>query len=374
MEERESPYRRAADDALRVLREAPPLALLAVSAALFELALARVAWNGLPDVLDLEALRVLRDLGRFPRNLAAVSGIVALLFALLAFLRHSGWAPIGRRLIVAAFSGIFVPSLLVATALPYASLRARLVIFSLGAANVLTTLIAITAIRYRAPTGVRVAVGALAATAFSSLLVVGLGLVMTAEGGALGLVAGLFREHPGTSQRVLLALRHLGEVCWMTVLGGGAAAIVHGRPAGRDARYVGAGIVLAAVVAGGVALRALIGHRFRLMIFGAFRFGLFLDDGSLLYVLPIGVALGAGVVGLASKQPSVRQLASGLVLWMTAGYAPHTPIQLLYLLLSTMLVTRAAQGLDPEGAWWRRHPWLSLMARTTPPRSPPTAR
>ena len=83
MEERESPYERAADDALRVLREAPPLALLAVVAALFELGLARVAWHGLPDVVDLETLRVLRDLGRFPRNLAAIAGIVGLLFALL---------------------------------------------------------------------------------------------------------------------------------------------------------------------------------------------------------------------------------------------------------------------------------------------------
>ncbi|MCA9608774.1 MAG: hypothetical protein KC619_24390 [Myxococcales bacterium] len=374
MEERESPYERAADDALRVLREAPPLALLAVVAALFELGLARVAWHGLPDVVDLETLRVLRDLGRFPRNLAAIAGIVGLLFALLAFLRHSGWAPIGRRLIVAAFSGVFVPSLLVATALPYASLRARLVVFSLGAANVLTTLIAVTAVRYRAPTGVRVAVGAMGATAFCSLLVVGLGLAMTAETGALGRIAALLTEHPGTSQRVLLGMRHVGEVCWMSVLVGIALAILHGAPPGRNARYLTAGALLAAVVAGAVALRLLVGHRFRLMIFGAFRFGLFLDDGSLLYALPIGVAIGAGLVGLAAKSPAVRQLAGGLLLWMAAGYAPHTPIQLLYLLFATMLVSRSAQALDPQGPWRKRHPWLSLMARTTPPRSPPTAR
>lgn len=374
MEEHESPFQRAADDALRVLREPPPLALLAVVAALFELALARIAWNGLPDVLDLEALRALRDLGRFPRNLAAVGGIVALVFALLAFLRHSGYAPIWRRLVVAAFSGIFVPSLLVATALPYASLRARLVIFSLAAANVLATLIAVTAVRYRAPAGARLAAGMVAATALSSLLVVGLGLVMTAQGGALGVLASLLAEDPETSQRVLLAVRHLGEVCWMSVLGGGAAAILHGAREGRSGRYVAAGVVLALVVAGAIALRALVGHRFRLMVFGAFRFGLLLDDASLLYALPVGLALAAGVVGLASARPPIRQLAAGTLLWMAAGYAPHTPIQLLYLMLATMLVTRSAQSLDPDGAWRARHPWLSLLARTSPPRSPPTAR
>ena len=155
MQEPPNPYERAADEALRVFRAAPPLALIAAIAALFELLLARALWNGLPDVVDIETLRMLRDLGRFPRNLAAVCGIVALVFALLSFLRHAGFAPIGRRLAIAAFSGIFVPSIVVATVLPYASLRARLVVFSLGAANVLTTLIAVTAVRYRAPTGVR---------------------------------------------------------------------------------------------------------------------------------------------------------------------------------------------------------------------------
>lgn len=374
MDEPESPFERAADEALRVLREAPPLALLAVVAALFELTFARVAWNGLPDVVDLETLRQLRDLARFPRNLAAVAGLAALVVGLLAFLRHPGFAPIGRRLAIAAFSGIYVPSVLVATVFPYASLRARLVVFGLAAANVLTTLLAMTAIRYRAPPAVRLAVGMVAATAFGSLLVVGLGLLMTAEEGAFAWVANLLSAHPTTSQRALLALRHVGELCWLGVLLAGSAAILHGGTAGRSGRYVAAGLVLALVVAACVAFRALVGHRFRLMIFGAFRFGLFLDDASLIYAVPLGIAVAGGLVGLASKEPARRQLGAGLLLWMTAGYAPHTPIQLLYLVLSTLLVTRAAQALDPAGEWRARHPWLSLLARASRPQSPPTAR
>ncbi|MBX3274314.1 MAG: hypothetical protein KF729_28870 [Sandaracinaceae bacterium] len=374
MEPPESPYERAADLALAAVRAAPPLALVAVVAAAFELALARVGWNALPDVLDLETLRALRDLSRFPRNLAAVAGILGVVVALTALLRHPGFASIPRRLSIAAFSGIFVPSLLVATVLPYASLRARLVIFALAAANVLVTLVALTGLRYRAPLGVRIAAAAMALAAFGSLLVVGIGLVSAAEGGVLGLLASLLAREPSTTQAVLLGLRHAAELAWFVVPLAGGFAILHGEPAGRSRRFVLAALVLVAVVVACVALRGLIGHRFRLMVFAAFRFGLLLDDVPLLYAVPFGAGLGGVVVGLASRRAELRQLAAGLALWLFAGYAPHTPIQLLYLVLAALLVARAAQALDPRGPWRDRHPWLALMERASRQRSRPTAR
>jgi len=361
--EPKSALERAADQALVVLREAPPLALMAVVAGLFELSLTRIAWHGLPDVVDLELLRSVRDIGRFPRNLAAVCGLIALLFALLGFLRLPGFASIGRRLAVAAFSGIFVPSILVATALPYATLRAKLVVFGLAAANVLVTLIGMTAARHRAPLPLRTATGLVAATAFLSLTVVGLGQLVSADPGSLGWVGALISSDPSRNQSALLLLRHLGEACWIGVLVGGTLTVLHGEPAGRDRRYVVGGLFLAATVIGAIVFREEIGHRFRLMVFGAFRLGVFIDALPVLYGVPIGVGLGGGLVGLGSRRPAVRQLAGGLLLWLAAGYAPHTPIQLLYLVLSATLITRSSQAMDPRGEWRDRHPWLRFMSK-----------
>jgi len=254
-----------------------------------------------------------------------------------------------------------VPAVFVATALPYASLRAKLVVFGLAAANVLVTLLAMTAVRYRPHPALRIAVGCLAGTAFISLCVVGLGQLMVAQGGAFGWVATLLSRHPTTSQRALLGLRHVGEVCWMGVLACGAFTVLYRGRRGRDARFLGAALLLVGVVVLGLLGRELIGHRFRLMIFGAFRLGLFLDDLPTLYGVPLGVGVAGGVVGLGSRDPATRQLGAGLLLWLIAGYAPHTPIQLLYLLLSAVLITRSAQALDPAGAWRAHHPWLRLL-------------
>jgi len=360
---------RAAERTLSIISEAPPLALLAVVAALFELALARLGWHGLPDVIDLEDLRQLRDLARFPRNLAAVSGLVALIASLLSFLKLSGHATIGRRLVVATFSGVFVPSILVATVLPYASVRARLVVFSLAAANVLITLLAMTAARYRPAAPLRLATGLLAATAFLSLSVVGLGLLMSSQGGPLGWIAAFFVSRLESSQRALLMLRHLGEVAWMVVLVGGAMAALQAEKRGRNARFLAAALILLGVVGACLWAHDELGHRFRLMIFGAFRLGLFLDQVPTLYAVPLGIGLGGGVVALTANGKEIRQLGMGLLLWLAAGYAPHTSAQLLYLVLGAMLISRSAQARDPSGAWRQRHPWLRLMQRIEHSRS-----
>lgn len=361
VQEAKSLTERAADEALRILREPPPLALVAVIAALIELVLARACWQALPDLIDADALRGLRDVARFPRNLAAVSGIVALVFAILSFLRLPGFAPIGRRLAVAAFSGIFVPGVVVATMFPYASLRRRLVIFGLAAANVLVTLLAMTALRNRPHGGVRIASGLVAATAFLSLILVGLGQIAYSEVGApFEWLSAILSANPTTTQRALLGLRNVGEVCWMGMLAATAFTILHRRDEGRNTRYGVAAVAFVIAVAAVIATGELVGHRFRLVLFGSFRVGLFLDVMPSAYALPIGLAIASGVVGLAQRDGATRQLAGAVLLWLAAGYAPHTPIQLLYLVLSAVMLTRAAQALDPDGEWRERNPWLRL--------------
>lgn len=368
---RSSDETEAAESALRVLRVAPPLALMAVVAALFELALARLGYQGLADVIDEVTVRELKDWARFPRNLAAISGLTSLAVGLLAFLRLPGYAPVGRRLAVAAFSGIFVPSVVVATLLPAATLRPKLVIFGLAAANVLVTLLAMTAVRHRPWRGLRPAVACVGIAAFVSLAVVGLGQLAQSPGGLWGPLATLFIDHAGATQTFLLGLRHVGELAWLGVLGLGGWALATGGGSARRHRRIAIWLGVGAIVAVALFLAYQgVGHRFRLALIWAFRLGLVIDEAPAAYAIPLGLGLGATLTGLARPEPAARQLAMGLALWLAAGYAPHTPIQLLYLVLSALLITRSAQALDPDGEWRERQPWARLLSPPPDPGPP----
>jgi hypothetical protein len=338
--------------------------VLAGLAALVELLLARAVWHGMTDVLDATVLFEIRRFARFPRNLAAVAGVVAVLVSLIAFLRLPGYASIGRRLAVAAFSGIFLPCVAVAALLPAAMLRRKLVVFGLAAANVLVALIAVTAVRYRPERTLRVALALASATAVLTLIVVGLGQLTQAEGGFWGSLGALLMAQPGTTEKVLLGLRHSGEVCWVGVLIACSLVAVWDRGhAAVRARVGGAVALVVALTAGLAALQQMIGHRFRFLLFGSFRLGLLVDDLPLAYALPLAMGLAGAFVALVRRDSAMRQLGAGMIAWLAAGFAPHTPIQLLYLVLGALLLARAAQARDPEGLWRNVQPWARLAGR-----------
>lgn len=360
-----SPLDRAADQALAVLRHAPALALLATCAALFELMLGRVGWHGLTELAGPETVRVMGRWARLPRNLAAVAGLVTLVFGLLHYLRFPGLASIGRRLAVAAVAGIFVPSILVATFLPHASLRPGLVLFGLFASNVLVTLLGLSALGYRGPAAVRVAIIALTITTTFSLLVLGIARLAEIQGGPWGWLAAMVQRNPTTTQVVNLGLRHLGELAWHAVPLAIAWTTIVGEPAERTKARVGTGLALAVVVVAAVlALATSVGgHRFPLVMFGSFGWMLLVDQIPAVYAISIGAAIAGGIVGLSRSRPEAQQLSMGGLLWLCAGYAPHTPVRLLYLVLAGVLLVRAAQAFDPHGRWRQRHPWLRLAGR-----------
>jgi hypothetical protein len=359
------PLERAADLAVEALSSAPALALVAAVAALCELGLARVIWHGLTDVIDAPELLELRRWARFPRNLAAVAGLGTLLVGLAAFLRFPGHATIGRRLVVAAFSGVFVPTVVVAALVPAEMLRRRLVIFGLAAANVLVTLFAMTAVRYRPEPALRIAVGLAAATAFLTLTVVGLGQLAQAEG-TWESAAALLNENANSTEQVLLGMRHAGELAWLGVMIAAGVVAVWDRDENvlraRVLAAVGLTFVFAIAI---IAFGQLAGHRFRFMLFGSFRLGLFVDDWPAVYALPLALALAGAVLALARRE--LRQLGAGVLLWLAAGFGPHTPIQLLYLVLGALLLTRTAQARDPRGAWRTKNPWARWLRASVPP-------
>ncbi len=350
---------RAGEAARAAVARVPPLALLAVLAAILELVLARAAWHALTDVWSATDVIELRRWARFPRNLAAVSGLVAITVALFGFLRLPGFAPIGRRLAVAAFSGVFVPSIAVTAVLSPEHVRRKLVVFSLAAANVLVTLVGLTAVRYRAERALRAAVALASASSFFTLLTVGLTQLVQAESGFWRALGAALVEGSGGGEPLLMGVRHLGELCWVGALVAAAVVVATEAALARHkARLWALGLLAVVSIAAWASLRLGLGpHRFGLLLFGAFRFGMFVDGAPALYAVPLGLGFASGVAGLLHPDPALRQLGLGALAWLAAGFAPHTPIQLSYLVLGATLLARAAQARDHASGWTQRQPW-----------------
>lgn len=364
----------APDGLIESLRAPPPLGLLAALAALVELVVARVAYNGLTERIDDLALLELRRWARLPRNLAAVSGLIALSFALLTYLRAPGHASIPRRLTVAAFSGVLLPALLMATLLPPAGLRRTLVVFALGAASSLVTLFAMSGVRYRGHPALRAAVGLAGSSTLLSLLWLGLGQLRQPRGDFWDILGALFVNNPTFTESLILGLRHAAEVAWLGVLAAGSTWLIGFAEAEPRATARGRIRLVLFGVAGvlGVVLlfvlRTAFRRYFRHVLYGAFQLELLVDQAPVLYALPLGVALGVGLLALTRRDALARQVGCGLTLWLAAGYGPLTPIQLLYLALGGALLARAVQADDPHGSWRARSPWSRLIGGRRPPR------
>src|SRR5699024_5635255 len=91
--------------------------------------------------------------------------------------------------------------------------------------------------------------------------------------------------------------------------------------------------------------------------------GLLVDEVPLAYALPLAMGFAGALVALVRKDTGMRQLGAGMIAWLAAGFAPHTPIQLLYLVLGGLLLARAAQARDPEGAWRPPRPGARVAGR-----------
>ena len=81
--------------------------------------------------------RSLDQAGAFATNLSAIAGLLALGFGLLAFVRFSPMIALRQRLMFAAFSGIFLPSIAMSTLFERQRTTAETVLFAMGAAQVL---------------------------------------------------------------------------------------------------------------------------------------------------------------------------------------------------------------------------------------------
>ena len=64
----------------------------------------------------------------------------------------------------------------------------------------------------------------------------------------------------------------------------------------------------------------------------------------MLYTVPLALGGGVGAALLLSSDPTDRQLGSGVLLMLAAGYAPKSPAPLLMMVLGLALVGRSAMA------------------------------
>jgi hypothetical protein len=157
---------------------------------------------------------------------------------------------------------------------------------------------------------------------------------------------------------VLLLIRHAGELAWLAVPMLAALGLRKKRSSRRRLAVSFGGLLLGLALA--FALSSLPRERSQSVVYATLRGLLLLESSPWLYALPFAIGIAGALDGLLSRSPNERQLGAGLLLWIAAGYAPHTPIQLLALSLGALLLARATQGDDESGAWQKRWPWSLL--------------
>jgi hypothetical protein len=311
------------------VQQAPALAGLAAFAALAALCIDRVALPLLAKPMNHASLLALSRWGDFATNLAVIAGTIALAPALLAFVRRNGIVRPHRRILLAAFCGIFLPSVLATTVLERTRTSTEIVRFAFASALLISAIVGLSAARATPMRWGRV-----------------LGWCVTVMP-----IAILITEvwHMATERRIDVWIlqayeltRSLGEITYLATLALLVTLLlpVDGRLRTRIAHGV-ASMVLVTVLGGMYLAERALQRDYALVLYQAQHVSLLLDLWPRGYSAPIALviaAAAAAVIGGASHQ---RQGAAAAMLLLASGYAPQTPARMLTLVLAMVLLARA---------------------------------
>jgi hypothetical protein len=314
------------------VRQTPPLCWMSALSALCAMLISQILVPALSGTSPREFLFALGRWGDFATNLAAISGLTALCFGLYAFVRHSTRVGLRLRLMLAGFAGIFLPTIALSTLFERQRTTTQIVVYALGAAYVLGTLVNTAAARVRRQLFPR-CVALLAATMST--------LTLVAQ--ALQLVS---RTHLSVWQlQAFELLLALGELCYLGLLLSLSALVLPARATRRDrlARLLSFAVVPAVLISLYLAERTL-QNEYALLLYHAQRVNLFIDTWPRLYSAPLAVAVAAVLAGGLSGDALRRQGAAGLCLLLSAGFSPHAPGRLLSLALALVLIARTVIG------------------------------
>jgi hypothetical protein len=337
-----SPAHEMPEEDQRLIALAPPLGILAAWMALTDTLVNRVFVRSMSGLAHTTLVEI-SEIGRFPRNLAAICAMIALGTALLSFLREPRYASISRRLLIAGFAGIFLPAVALATVLPAERNRQEMVIIGIGAANVLGVLIGLSALRRPAPRGIRIGLGLLTCAA---LLSFGALVITVLEASVLsrGLGAEVLHDSWQLAYDSKGLLKHVGELAYLAAPIAVGATLIS-RSANRIALVL-AGVTAVGCLIGFVVGASALGGDFSVVLYGAQRLEL-LEATPQAYLPLVAFALGLAIFATASPTPGHRQIGAALLLVIAAGYAPQTPASLLMMVLGMTLCARACIALAP---------------------------
>lgn len=323
-----APSRLAWEAAARRFEAAPPLSTLAGLAGVADLVINAVVVRTLPGGMDRGARLATVQVGELARNIAAVAAVLALGFLLYDLLRARGWAPPTRRVVFAAFAGLFLPAALLALVLPFPRVTTQIVFAGIASGTVLAVLLALTALRFPAGAVLRVGLGLLGLSTLLSFTA----WTLAAVAGAAGVVvAGVARN--------VAELAHLAA---LPLVGLGVAAPPAPSLRSRLGRGLGLAAGLAIIVAFEAGRRSA-GTGFPELLYGLTRWSLFLEEAPMVYGAVLGAAGGIAIAAWAGGgQATSRQGGLAVLLLLRAGLAPRTVAGVLALVLGTGLVTRAA--------------------------------
>ena len=322
----------------------PPLIFLCAAAAFCAAAIQNTAMPLLTaDTAYRGALQQLDQAGSFAANLAAISGIIALGFALLGLARRVTWVGLFRRFSLAGFSGIFLASMTVAVLFDRQRTTTYGVLFAFAAASVLTSLLH--GIAFRAGHGAAVRVLAANATIMAATALCAQLLQMWSE-----------QTLSAWHLSALNITRTIGEVAYLAVLVSAALVALPepGTRTGGLGRTIGAVALIGATIGLIVAERAL-GKDYALVLYQNQRVSAWIDTLPSVYALPLSVAFAGSVAGLVGGDAQQRQAACGLLLLLSSGYAPQAPGRLLTLtlglaLLASVIIARAIERYNAQQA------------------------
>ncbi len=320
------------------LARMPALSFVACLAAFTGMAISRLIVPALNGRAPRSLLLRIDRWGDFATNLGAIAALVALSVALLAFVRMPACAGLRLRLSVAGLAGLFLPTMALATFFSREHTTAQMVLLGIAAANLLAIVVAANAVRFAPSMLTRSVAMAGAVTAFFALA---------------SQAAETFAPRALSAWYVGLAaaLRGIGEAGYVVVLLGGAALAYPREPGARDALARTAGLFLFCVLASAFYVaRATMGDDFALLLHHSQRVAGLIDTLPVAYGLPLCAAVAGAVAGLLARDGLRAQAAAGVLLMVSAGYAPRAPDRLLALTLAIALIARAiaASGAQNE--------------------------
>lgn len=304
---------------------------MTVLACAADLIMNRILLRTWAGTLSSNAFQQLDEWGAFSRNLAVVSGLVALAFCLTAYGSRKSSLPLSARIGIVGFGWTFIPIVTMMTFLPLAWTRPELVVVIAGLAHALILLLILAGIHWRSTKAISSTLALLLIAYVSGIV----SLIVTMAGGRV------LWEH---TERLAFAFRWSGELAYLAVpIAIGFAVRIPWRETWGKWTLALAMLAAGGVVVGMVAWQRTLGVDLTNLFYGAFRLDLLAERGAVAwYAIPLGIGGAVSCAATLSKDSTTRQMGAALALLLCSGYAPRTPTTLVISVLAVALVSRTA--------------------------------